>query len=169
MGRYACYAIVLAAVLANLSACDRPAVRASKTTANEDVLVVLENRAPNNTGNGLKQPPDHETPNNAEACKAAGGRWARGYRLGVLYSEHRTTADDQRGETSSCWMDAPKYADGGKLCTDQSECEGNCFPNLQTGEGRCQATAEIVCTENNRYPPVYKNGKVVWGAECPIP
>jgi len=89
-----------------------------------------------------------------QSCVSAGGEWAETYELGVLYSREPFAAkyygdhpeDALKTHGKQCWStrEPVTYADGGKPCSGQSDCEMNCIAR-EVGNGRfdmpkCQAS-----------------------------
>lgn len=79
------------------------------------------------------------------SCLAAGGEWAETYRLGLLSSRtpfdaeyYGDNAEDAlKTYSKQCWSTRQPviYADGGKVCGGQADCEMNCIPR-SLGNGR---------------------------------
>lgn len=101
------------------------------------------------------------------SCVKAGGEWADVYFLGVLVLREPEEGAEHAGK--KCWSkrQPTRFADAGKPCSGQTDCIGNCMPQmLENGKWsspRCQAhTGEAVCG------PLYDAGEYHW-IDCPIP
>ena len=84
----------------------------------------------------------------AEACQKQGGRWTKGiFATGPL----------EQKVLGGHWSCEFTYADGGKQCTSDSDCQGNCFlPDTKTDALDPNGYVYGICQSNSSEPSCFR-------------
>lgn len=148
------------------SASEAKAPKQARQTAEDTVFVQLG--PPDKLVKRFPVEPDPaDSATDPSSCKKAGGEWADSYSFGEL-----VLREPQEGAVRAakmCWSKKPRkqLADGGKHCSGQADCVGNCVAEMQSNR-TWSAPACQKYVDDDVCGAIYDGGKY-YPIACAVP